>query len=234
MSTDDEPLHITIHRGRRPELPDADARVVIDVIRAFTTAQVAFRCGVERILLADTLAQARDLAASSSRRLLAGERNAIAPEGFDFGNSPAELDEADLSGRELVLTTTNGVKATLHALDACPVYVTGFSNAGATVDTLRGHLDESARRIQLIASHPEGDEDLASAEWIRAHLLGEPDPDDAAVLHRIRTCAAAAKFLDPDRPDYRADDIDYCASRDDADWAMRVITGDEAPVVRTE
>lgn len=234
MSTDDEPLHITIHRGRRPELPDADARVIIDVIRAFTTAQVAFRRGVERILLADTLRRARDLAARSSHRLLAGERNAIAPEGFDFGNSPAEIDGADLAGRELVLTTTNGVKATLHAMGDCPVYVTGFSNAAATVDALRDHLRESLQRIQLIASHPEGDEDLACAEWIRARLLGEPQPDDDAVLHRIRTCDAAEKFLDPDRPDYRADDIDYCASRDDAEWAMRANTGDEAPVLCTD
>lgn len=225
---------IEIHQGRRPALGAADVRVIIDVIRAFTTSHVAFRAGATRILLADTLERARSLAAPSSGRVLAGERDALKPEGFDLGNSPAEMDRADVDGRELVLTTSNGVQAAVHALFDGPVFVSGFSNAGSTVEALRRLIDDGARRLQLIASHPEGDEDLACAQWMRARLRGEREPSDEEVMHRIRTCFAAEKFLDPSRPNYGAEDIDYCARRDDSPWAMILRSGGEAPVIETD
>ncbi len=224
-------LDIEIYQGRHPQLGKADIRVVIDVIRAFTTTHILLRCGARRILLADTVEQARQLAAASSQRLLAGERNALAPEGFDYGNSPAQMSDADVEGREVVLTTSNGVRATVHALFEGPVLVTGFSNAGAAVDALQRLVDEGARTLQLIASHPDGDEDMACAQWIRARLFDEEQPDDGDVVRRIRHSKAAQKFLDPSRPEYRAGDIDLCARRDDAPWAMIVGASDEAPTV---
>lgn len=223
---------IQIFQGRTPQLPPADARVVIDVIRAFTTAHVALRKGASEILLAEHVEQARRLAAEDRSRLLAGERNAVAPPGFDAGNSPQQMDGLDVEGRQVVLTTTNGVKATVHALGEAPVYVTGFSNAGATVGHLRELVDHGARRIQLIASHPEGDEDLACAEWIDARLSGAKEPTDQQVIRRIRDCRAAEKFSDPDRPQYRAGDIDYCARREDTPWAMAVDVRDTVAAVR--
>lgn len=213
---------ITIHQGRTPELIDADVRVVIDVIRAFTTTHVALRRGALRIAAAGTVEEARALAALDSSRILAGERNALPPDGFDLGNSPAEFDGADLDGREVVLTTSNGVQATLHAWHEGPLVVTGFSNAGSTVDYLRSNFDDPHHRIQLVASHPDGDEDMACAEWIRARLLGLASPSDEKVERRIFECRAAQKFLDPSRQEYRADDIDYCAHRDDSPWVMGV------------
>lgn len=230
---DDHRLDITIHQGHQPELDDADARVVVDVIRAFTNTHVALAGGARRVLLAGRLEEARRLAAESAGRLLAGERNAIAPPDFDLGNSPAETDATDLNDCELVLTTSNGVQATLHARHDGPVAVTGFTNAGRTVDYLRELVDIGAHRIQLIASHPDGDEDLACAEWIRARLHGESTPTDERVIERIRNCRAAQKFLDPNRPAYRSADIDYCARRCDTTWAMLIdSTGDVPTVVR--
>lgn len=224
---------IQIYQGRTPQLPPADARVVIDVIRAFTTAHVALRKGASEILLAERVEQARRLAAEDRSRLLAGERNAVAPTGFDTGNSPQQMDGLDVEDRQVVLTTTNGVKATVYALGEAPVCVTGFSNAGATVEYLRELVDHGARRIQLIASHPEGDEDLACAEWIDARLTDAKEPTDEQVSRRIRHCRAAEKFLDPDRVQYRAGDIDFCARRDDSSWAMAVdVRGTVAAVQR--
>lgn len=215
---------IEIYQGRSPRLRGADVRVVIDVIRAFTTTHVALVGGADEIVLAGSLAEARRLAADSPRRLLAGERGAVAPPDFDLGNSPAEFAEADLEGRRLVLTTSNGVQATLHAMGRGPVVVTGFSNAGATVEYLRGQIGEGADRIELIASDPAGDEDIACAQWMRARLQGGTDPTDREVVDRIRDSDNAEKFLDEARPEFRADDIDFCARRDDARWVMRAVS----------
>lgn len=222
-----ESLEITIHQGHQPSLEPAHARVVIDVIRAFTTTQIALKKGAHRILLAGELPEARALREAHPSRLLAGERNALAPPDFDLGNSPTEFDAAKLAGRELVLTTSNGVRATLHAWHDGPLLVTGFANAGTTAAALQALIDNGTRRIQLLASHPSGDEDLACAQWIKARLAGLNKPDDHQVRRRILECAAAEKFLDPKRPEYRSRDIDYCARRADVDWAMVVETKEE-------
>lgn len=39
-----------------------------------------------------------------------GERGGIMPEGFDYGNSPTEIEGIDFSGRTIVHTTSNGTK----------------------------------------------------------------------------------------------------------------------------
>ncbi len=213
-------IDIAIYRGRTPELKAADIRVVIDVIRAFTTTHIALKRGACSIWLAESLDDARRLAADGSGRLLAGERNALAPSGFDLGNSPAQMAGADVAGREVVLTTTNGVQATLHAAFDGPLIVTGFSNAGATLCHLRRLVAGGRRRIELIASHPSGDEDLACARWLSARLRGRKRPRDQEVQRRIRRSRAAEKFLDTDRPRYRAADIEFCARRDDSRWPM--------------
>jgi 2-phosphosulfolactate phosphatase len=55
-----------------------------------------------------TLEQARSYAGSA---LLAGERNAVKPSGFDLGNSPLEFTHEAVQGRDIAWTTTNGTRA---------------------------------------------------------------------------------------------------------------------------
>ena len=222
---------LSIHQGHTPSLPPADVRVVIDVIRAFTTTHVALGNGALCVLLAGELDEARRLAAAAPGRILAGERNAIAPPDFDLGNSPAAVAKTDLEGRELVLTTSHGVQAVVHAAHDGPLVVTGFSNAGATLRYLKERLDGGAQSIQLIASHPESDDDMACAQWIRARLQGHSEPTDEDVIERICQCSSAQKFLTPKPPSYVAEDLDYCARRQDAPWAMVVTANEESLVV---
>ncbi|MCI0521281.1 MAG: 2-phosphosulfolactate phosphatase, partial [Chloroflexi bacterium] len=65
--------------------------VVIDVLRAFTTAAFAFAAGAEEILLTDTVENALDLRRRFPGALVMGEVGGLPPQGFDFGNSPATL-----------------------------------------------------------------------------------------------------------------------------------------------
>lgn len=93
-----------------------DIYIVIDVIRATTAITTIFDRDAARVLAADTVEQAREGAKKVPGRLLCGERNALPLPGFDYGNSPAQFSRADLKGRELILTTTNGTRAFF----ACP------------------------------------------------------------------------------------------------------------------
>ena len=83
--------------------------VVIDVLRATSAICSGLANGVERFIPVATVEEARVLQAEGC--VAAAERNGQIVEGFDFGNSPVAYMEADLAGKTIALTTTNGTKA---------------------------------------------------------------------------------------------------------------------------
>ena len=85
-----------------------DIYIVIDVIRATTSITVISDQQAESIFIADTIERARAAQKLAPSRLLCGERNVQPLPGFDYGNSPAQFAQTDLSKKELILTTTNG------------------------------------------------------------------------------------------------------------------------------
>ena len=64
--------------------------IIIDVLRAFTTAAVLFDGGIEQLILVADPQEAFDLRQRHGY-LLAGENGGVKIDGFDFGNSPTEL-----------------------------------------------------------------------------------------------------------------------------------------------
>jgi 2-phosphosulfolactate phosphatase len=108
--------------------------VVVDVIRATTTLTVAFDRGCRRVLLAPGVATALEQASRDPGRfLLGGEREGVAPPGFNFGNSPAEYARADLAGRDLLFVTTNGTRALRACVGGYAIFAGGYRNAEAVV-----------------------------------------------------------------------------------------------------
>jgi 2-phosphosulfolactate phosphatase len=104
--------------------------VVVDVLRASSTIVTLFERGCPRVLLAKSVAEGQRLARGGGH-LLAGERNGLPPAGFDLGNSPAELKDLELTGRSVVLTTSNGTVAMQRVAGARGVLIGCFINARA-------------------------------------------------------------------------------------------------------
>ena len=102
--------------------------VIIDVLRATTTMCAAFDNGVRSIIPCLEKEIAREY--QDKGFLVAGERNGIQIEGFDFGNSPYSFMRDDLAGRDLAMSTTNGTKALDAALErnAKEIVVGAFAN----------------------------------------------------------------------------------------------------------
>jgi 2-phosphosulfolactate phosphatase len=98
--------------------------IVVDVLRATSTITQALAHGYERVLCTQEVEHARELAARIPGAKLAGERRTVRIDGFDFGNSPAELRTSP-PGRTLVLTTTNGTKLLLAAAGRCERVLVG-------------------------------------------------------------------------------------------------------------
>jgi len=103
--------------------------VVIDVLRATTTALAALEAGIPSVRAVPDLDAA--LALRKAGMLVAGEREGLRVEGFDYGNSPIEIAAAGTAGKPLALCSTNGSRALL-APDAEVIFAGCIRNAGAT------------------------------------------------------------------------------------------------------
>ena len=226
----DPPMTLNVVQGTTDAYPAADINIVIDVIRAFTVSHIAFMRGAREIFLVNTVEEAFALKAQHSSYLLAGEVGALPIAGFNLDNSPHTFSTADLHNKSLVQKTTNGVKATLLALNglfagpiAPTVLVTGLSNARKTALHAKKLASSIPNcRINIIASHPQDDDDLACAEYIQDQLLGRNNMALEAIQHRIKTARSAKKFFDPAQPDFNEKDIAFCLREVDCDFVMQV------------
>ena len=116
------------------------------------------------------------------------ERESVKPLGFDFGNSPAELRRAEVAGKTLIQTTTNGTAGITAARGADRIYAGALVTAEATV---RAILRNTPAVITLVAMGRSNgtiraDEDELCALYLRACLEGR-QPDVAAIRAVLAT-----------------------------------------------
>jgi 2-phosphosulfolactate phosphatase len=133
---------VRVHVAFTPaEELNAQVAIVVDVLRATSTITQALAHGYGRVLCCAEVDEARTIAAAEGG-LLAGERATVRIEGFDFGNSPAELLERP-AAETLVLTTTNGTRLLLSAAARCDrVYVGSLLNLDAVAATAANGAEE--------------------------------------------------------------------------------------------
>jgi 2-phosphosulfolactate phosphatase len=162
----------------------ADVAVVIDVLRATSTATQALAAGYRRVLCVGSVEGASQL--RSPGRVLAGERQCVKPPGFDQGNSPRET--LDRRGEELVLATTNGAPAIVAAAASAPtVLLACLLNLDAVVMELLRREDPQAADLQIVCSGTDGAvalEDVYVAGRVIARLRG-PRTDAALVAEAL-------------------------------------------------
>lgn len=137
VPTQETAAPLTLDVALTPAYVARDARaqstyLVVDVIRATTTLCVLFERGCRRVLVAPGIAEARTYRERHGRDiLLAGEVAGVAPDGFEFGNSPVEFARAVVADREVVFATTNGTRALRACAGGRAVYAAALRNASA-------------------------------------------------------------------------------------------------------
>ncbi|WP_282202437.1 2-phosphosulfolactate phosphatase [Kitasatospora fiedleri] len=200
--------------------------VVIDVMRAFTTAAWAFAQGAERIVLAESLDGARELKARHPG-WIALKDGPPAP-GFDAVNSPGLIRGTDLTGRTLVQKTTAGTVGALAVRGADLVLCASFVVAGATARALHGRPEAT---FVVTGEDGRAEEDLACARYI-AHRATGPSPDPAPYLRRAAESTAAAELAQGVREGVHPDDVRLCLELDRFPFAMAAAPEDGLMVLR--
>ena len=208
--------------------------IIIDVFRAFTTAAIAFDRGATQITLVAEAEDALALHRSGVGDLLMGEVDGKRPDGFDFGNSPHEISQADVAGKSLVQSTRAGTVGVAAAENADVIYLGSFAVAQATVNAIKRQPPEV---VSIIAMGDQGrvrsDEDEQCGIYLRNIMEGR-SPDFAAVRSLIMTGGATQKFFDPAQPQFLSEDVALALETDRYSFAMRIGREDGLLVARKE
>jgi 2-phosphosulfolactate phosphatase len=127
-----------IHRANLATCDHATGLVVvIDVLRAFTTAAFLFTKGVKEIILVSSVEEAVELHKKLPDTLLLGEINGIKITGFDLGNSPSEIMSKELTECRIIQRTTAGTQGVIRSTQSDLILVAALTNISATVRYIR-------------------------------------------------------------------------------------------------
>jgi len=155
-------------RGALAAARAGSAVVVVDAFRASTTIAVLVSKGA-RVIPVVSIEQARSYAGADFR---AGERGSARVAGFDFGNSPTEIAEAEVSpGSTVVLSTTNGTRVIEASRGASTILTGAFVNASSLADELAAGTH--GPRVVVVGCGWEG------------HRASEDEAAAGAILHRL-------------------------------------------------
>lgn len=195
--------------------------VVIDVFRAASTACYAVAAGAARIIPVETVERALELKAAHPEFVVMGERGCLKPDGFDFGNSPTEIKDADLSGKTVVHATSAGTRGILAAMDSADdVLFMSFVNLSATGSYLVARMPEVVTLAAMgRAGETPAPEDKLCAMYLKNELEGVPNVMDA-IRSFVRNTPSAEIFFGASAivPET---DFDLCLDLDAFDFVLR-------------
>jgi 2-phosphosulfolactate phosphatase len=147
--------------------------VMIDVFRASNTILMLLSRGATAIMAVATIEEALRLKEKYPECLLAGERGGVTVTGFDMGNSPYEVSQEDLKGKEVIFTTSAGTQGIVRAENAERVLVGSFGNAEALASMLH---EVNPPLVTCLAVGTDGlrkaIEDELCARYIKGLLAG--------------------------------------------------------------
>lgn len=207
--------------------------VVVDVLRAFTTAAYAFDRGALEILLVSTVEEAFELKKRDPRFMLIGEVDGLPVEGFDFPNSPSALEALDLSMKRLIQRTTAGTQGVVLATGADHLFVASLSVASATAKRVKALAPAIVTFVETgVRAGGGGEEDEACTDYISSLLIDTPFSLEAT-RDRVLSSRAATKFSSPESADFPRADLECALKIDQFPFAMKVGREDGLLVLRT-
>lgn len=195
--------------------------VIIDVFRAFTVAGYVFGHGAKKIIPLRDVDAAYKLKKDNPDFLLIGERGGKKLAGFDYGNSPSQIVEADLAGKTIIQTTSSGTQGIAHAADADEIITGAFVNAQAIVSYIK---KQNPDMVSLVAMGSSGihirDEDDLCANYIKNALENKTN-DFSKIVNHLRGYESARKFFDPAIDWAPAKDFDLCLSLNKFNFVLK-------------
>lgn len=198
--------------------------VIIDVFRAFSVACYCFNNGARRIIPVGRIEEALALKSQIAESVLIGERDGRKLPGFDFGNSPSELESVDFNSKTIIHTTHAGTQGLVNAGRAVEVLTGAFVNAKATVRYIKSRSPDQVTLVRMgwQATTPT-DEDSLCADYLESLLLDKEFAEDT-IESDLQASSCSARFFDPEQPWSPISDFELCLKINAFDFAVKAIS----------
>lgn len=198
--------------------------VIIDVFRAFSVACYASDAGASALIATGSVDEAFRLRTAYRNAVLAGERDERKVPGFDFGNSPTEIIQANLQGKTMIHTTTAGTQGLVSATRADLVLTGSLVNAAAIAAYIR---DIDPPLVSLVAMGYRAEisaaEDLLCAEYIAGLLNGKAYVTDKDIRDLMNS--SGKRFFNPENSAFSPpSDFFLCTMKDRFPFVLKADT----------
>lgn len=174
--------------------------VIIDVFRAFTVEAYVANNGAKYIIPIGDKDKAYSMKKENSDYILMGERKGAILPGFDFGNSPSQVENVDFTNKTVVHTTSAGTQGIDNAKSADIILSGSLVNARAIAEYIKQNKFEEVSLVcmGLRAERPI-EEDTLCAEYIKS-LLENRKIDIKKEVENLKY-TSGAKFFDKSQQD---------------------------------
>lgn len=212
-------------RAQIPEDPKPGNYVVIDVTHFSTTVLELLHGGASFVHVPEERGQEFAFKERHPDARIGGGSSAdyTPMDGYDFFNSPSNVQDVDVVGRPTALTSSNGGGAVTdlrkRGNEEVDVYIGSTTNAHPIAEFLRGE-DKPTITVAAGSKGKPSPEDTVGAILIHRYLAGDDPTDEELELYReVIQAGKAAKYI-------RKAEIRY---RDLLDYSITVNTRSEIP-----
>ena len=195
--------------------------VIIDVFRAFSTACYVVRNGASGIIPVGDVDLAYKLKEENSDYILMGERQGKILPGFDYGNSPTDIQSINFAGKTIIQTTSAGTQGFANARNADELIAGSFVNCEAIVRYIK---KRAPQKVSLVCmgdwAVKPNDEDSLCASYI-ADQLNNQQIDRKKIYTKLKESKSARKFFNPEITWAPEKDFELCLDIGRCDFILK-------------
>ena len=197
--------------------------VIIDVFRAFTVEPYIINNGAKKLIPVGDIEIAYDYKKKDENYILIGERSGRKQPGFDYGNSPSQIENIDFSGKTVVHTTSCGTQGIVRAVNADEIITGSLVNAKAIAKYI---IDKNIEEVSLVSMCRPGEEpaeeDELCAKYIKSLLENEPMDNMNEEIEKLKH-TRGARFFDKTMQDvFPEKDFYLCTELNKFEFVLKV------------
>ena len=174
--------------------------VIIDVFRAFTVEAYLMNNDADKIIPVGDSEIAYNYKKEDPNIILVGERHGKIMPGFDYGNSPSQIENIDFSGKTIVHTTSAGTQGIANASNADVILTGSLVNAKAITNYIKqNNYNDISLVCMGLEAKSQTEEDNLCAYYIKSLLENKP-MDLTEEIEKLKY-TSGSKFFDVNQQD---------------------------------
>ena len=203
--------------------------VVIDVFRAMSVEAYLMAGGADKIIPVGDINLAYQYKKEHPEYILIGERHGKICEGFDFGNSPSQVQGYDFGGKTVVHTTSAGTQGIANALHAEKILTGSLNNAAAIANYIKALNPEEVSLVCMgLEAKAPTEEDTLCANYIKSILEGKT-MEFSKEIEELKS-TSGAKFFDKAQQDVFPEEDFYLSTKVDIfPFVLELVQQEEGP-----